>query len=205
MAMKKMLVLLLISFVGTVAAYYPNNQVIVNFDCTPYHYNDPYYYSDPCYLDHAHYHHEPSLPSERYLRRQLYWLYRYNPHILELAHFPVDYFIKSLADHINVLENKSIQKKSGLRSNAMMRGSLFSLFSALWGYVAHDAYTKSIKKGKSHEIIPVIMLGTVSAFLATVAGIQFDRAYRYAERLLERLERDKRILVVLENIKFARV
>jgi hypothetical protein len=202
--MKKLLALLLISSMAISTAYYPN-QVIVNFDCTPYYYNDPYYYSDdPCYLDHAHYHHEPSLPSEKYLRRQLYWLYRYNPHILELAHFPVDYFIHSLTDHIKVLENKMVHKRTGLRSNAMMRGTLFSAFSALWGYLAHDVYTKNIKMKKSHEVIPVIMLGTVSAFLATVAGIQFDRAYRYAERLLDRLERDKRILVVLENIKFSR-
>ncbi len=203
--MKKMLVLLLISFTGTIAAHYPNNQVIVNFDCTPYYYNDPYYYSDPCYLDHAHYHHEPSLPSERYLRRQLYWLYRCNPRILELAQFPVDYFMKSLTDHIKVLENKIVQKRSGLRSNAMMRGSLFSLFSALWGYVAHDVYTKSIKKGNSQEIAAVFMLGAVSAFLATIAGTQFDRAYRYAERLLERLERDKRIFASLKEIKAARI
>ena len=49
-----------------------------------------------------------------------------------------------------------------------------------------------------------MILGAVSTLLAAIAGTQFDRVYRHAERLVERLERDKRIIVALERVKVAR-
>lgn len=202
MIMKKVFAFVLLSFVASVTAYYcNNNQVIINLDpyCTPYYYSD-FYYNDPSHHD---YYFEQYLPSERYLRRQLYWLYRHNPRSLELKNFPVDYFIRLLTDHIKVLENKIAQKKNGLRGNAMIRGTICTAFSLLWGYAAYSSYGKRLSDSSQDTIGEVMILSTVSAFLALLAGTQFDRVYRYAERLLERLDRDKQIRAALETIKFS--
>lgn len=184
-------------FAGTITANYYQGNVIIN--CDPY-YKDSYYYDD--YSEYQHHYHQ-FLPSERNLRKQLYWLYEYNPRALELQNFPIDYFINSLTDHMRVLENKIIANKSGLRSGATLRGTILAAFAGVWGYVTHDTYKKVLKGTESFG--GVVMLGTVTAILATLAGTQFDRAYRHPERLIERLERDKIIYAVLEKIKAARV
>lgn len=199
------LALVLTASVGPIAAYYHpgcDTGVTINFApcCTAPYYDDPYYFNDHSGSEYHHY--GQCLPSEKYLRRQLYWLYNYNPRSLELHDFPVDYFINTLTDHIKVLENKIAQKNSGLRSNAMLRGTLFSAFSAVWGYVAYESYLKSLKAGSQDTIGGVVILSSVTALLAALGGQQFDRVYRYAERLLERLDRDKEIRGALENIKF---
>jgi hypothetical protein len=193
----------------TAAYYHPeycHTGVTLNFNscCSTPYYNDPCYYHD--YSDYEYNHHYGQcLPSERYWRRQLYWLYNHNPRSLEIKDFPLDYFISTLTDHIKVLEHKIVQKRSGLRSNAMFKGTFFSAISALWGYVAYDAYKQSLKKGSQDSIAGVIMLSSVAAILAALAGTQFDRAYRYVERLFERLERDREIRAVLERIKFSQL
>ncbi len=192
-----LLALVLTLFTGTIAANYYQGNVIIN--CDPY-YKDIYCYDD---FSEYQYHYHQFLPSERNLRRQLYWLYEYNPRALELQNFPIDYFINSLTDHIIVLENKIIANKSGLRSGATLRGTILAAFAGIWGYVTHDTYKKVLKG--SEPFGSVVMLGTATAVLAALAGTQFDRAYRRAERMVERLERDKRIRASLEKIKAARV
>jgi hypothetical protein len=196
----KVLALVLTSFVGTIAADCNQGHIMVNFD--PYHvtsyYDNSYYYADHYGYEH---HHHQCLPSERNLRRQLYWLYAYNPRALELQNFPVDYFINSLTDHIRVLEHKIAAKTSGLRSGAMLRGTILAAFASVWGYATHDTYKKVVKG--SEPFGAVAMLGAVTAFLTACAGTQFDRVYRHAERMVERLERDIRIRAFLENIKFS--
>src|SRR5579863_3579340 len=193
----KALVLLLTMYMGATAAHSHTGYLTFNFDSCYAHsyYNDPYYYNDDLGYDHHHYEH--CLPSERNLRRQLYWLYLYNPRILEIKDFPVDYFIDTLTDHIKVLEHKIAAKQTGLRSGAMVRGTIFAAFAAVWGYAAHEAYKKSLHHAE--EFGSVVILSAVSAILATLAGTQFDRVYRHAERLVERLERDKTICAVLER------
>jgi hypothetical protein len=199
------LAVVLTSFMGTVAANYNSNHIIVNVDpcCTTPYYGDPYYFNNNC-SGYEYHSYEQYLPSEKNLRRKLYWLYNYNPRALEIKGFPLDYFINILTDHIQALEYKILQKRTGLRSGAMLRGTMISAFSALWGYLAHDAYTKNLKAG-SRDSVEVVILGTVSAILAVCAGTQFDKVYRYTERLFERLERDKQIRAVLERIKFSQL
>lgn len=161
-----------------------------------------YYNGAQCYGGHKHYSH--FLPSEKCLRRQLYWLYAYNPHYLELNQFPIDYFTTIVAEHIKLLKSKIMLKQNGLRSNAMLRGVVLSVFSALWGSVAYDTYKKRACSIKPEEaVVSAVIIGSVSALLAAIAGTQFDRVYRHAERLVERLERDKRIIAALERIKAA--
>jgi len=198
----QLLALVLTSFVGTIAADCNQGHIMINFD--PYYvtsyYGDSYYYTDHYGYEHHHY---QCLPSERNLRRQLYWLYAYNPRALELPNFPVDYFINSLTDHIRVLEHKILAKKSGLRSGAMLRGTILAAFASVWGYLTHDTYKKVLKDGEPFGA--VVMLGAVTALLAGMAGKEFDRVYRHAERMVERLERDIKIRAVLENIKFSQI
>jgi hypothetical protein len=198
----KVLAIVLTSFMGTAAAHFHTGYI--TFDTNPY-YSAPYHHSSYDYNDpdYGHHHCEQCLPSERNLRTQLYWLYEYNPRALEIQNFPVDYFIDTLTDHIKVLEHKIAANKSGLRSGAMLRGTILAAFTAAWGHVTHDTY-KNFVKG-SEPFGAVAMLGAVTAVLATIAGTQFDRVYRHAERMVERLERDKKILAVLEQIKASRI
>ncbi len=197
------LAVVLTSFVGTAAAHNHTGYLTFNFDsgCANSYYNDPYYSNEYSGYDHHHYQH--CLPSARNLRRQLYWLYLYNPRILEVQNFPVDYFIDLLNDHIRVLEHKIAVKTTGLKSGAMLRGTLLAAFTAVWGMCTHDTYKKYLKG--SEPFAPVVMLSAVTGLLATLAGTQFDRVYRHAERLIERLERDHKIRAFLEQIKAAKV
>jgi len=199
------LAVVLTSFMGTVAANYNANHIIVNVDpcCSVPYYSDPYYFNNNC-SGYEYHSYEQYLPSEKNLRRKLYWLYNYNPRALEIKDFPLDYFINILTDHIQTLESKILHKRTGLNSGAMLRGTILAAFSAVWGSVAYNAYTKNLKAG-SRDSVEVIILGAVSAMLATFAGTQFDKVYRHAERLLERLERDKQIRAVLERIKFSQL
>jgi len=187
--------LLLLSLVVPVVAHGHGDQFMINVG-----YND---HGVECYGHNSYHNHY--LPSERYLRRQLYWLYRNNPHCLNVANFPIDYFLATVTEHIHVLENKITAKKSGLRSNAMLRGTVISAISLLWGYITYDSYSKRDCAEKPEEvIIATVILGAVSTLLAAIAGSQFDRVYRHAERLVERLERDKHVLIALEKAKAAR-
>ena len=194
----KVLAFVLIFYMGATLAHCHTGYV--TFDCDPcvLYCNSYSYYND----DYGCHYYEQRLPSEKQLRRQLYWLYRYNPRSLELKNFPVDYFLSTLTDHIRVLEHKILQKRTGLRSASMLRGTILSLFSALLGYLTHDAYKKSLSSSSQDTIGGVVILGATSALLAAIAGTQFDRVYCYVERLRDRLERDKQIRATLERIKF---
>jgi hypothetical protein len=205
----KILVLLLTSFIGSVLANEYGDRFVINVSHNgmPYQ-NDAYYqhgvqyYGESDDHDNDHYHDHRFLPSERYLRRQLYWLYKHNPHCLELANFPVDYFITILAEHAKVLECKIAEKRSGLASHAMFRGLVLSGFSSLWGYVGYDCYKKrASSEDPQGAVIATAIIGAVSALLGAIAGTEFDRVYRYNERLVIRLERDKRIITALERVK----
>lgn len=191
----KFLALLLTSMVVSVSAHYHSSHLAVSFDQDVYQ----------CYGDQNHYCSDRFLPSERCLRRQLYWLYRYNPHCLELVNFPIDYFITVLAEHIKTLEIKIVEKESGLYSNAMLRGTALSSFATLWGYCAYDSYIKRASSADPQgAVISTVILGAATTLLAAIAGSQFHKVYRHDERLVGRLERDKQILAALEKIKASR-
>jgi hypothetical protein len=206
---RKILVLLLTLFIGSVSAQGYGDQFVINVghNGMPYQ-NDAYcqhgvqYYGESDYHYHDHYHEHHFLPSERYLRRQLYWLYKHNPHCLELANFPIDYFMTILAEHIKILEYKISEKRSGLASHAMFRGLVISGFSSLWGYVAYDCYRKrASSQDPQGAVVATAIIGVISALFGAIAGTEFDRVYRYNERLVMRLERDKRIITALERVK----
>ena len=150
------------------------------------------------------------LPNEKNLRKRLYWLDKHNPYYFLLDSFQddFDYYIAVLTDHIKVLENKIAQQASKFKSTAMVRGMALSGISTLCGAGAYQSYkTKDnyFVWGPSYRAIDsVVWLGIATAMFAATAGTQFYKVYRYAERLMARLERDKRILDVLKREKAAR-
>jgi hypothetical protein len=150
------------------------------------------------------------LPNEKNFRKRLYWLDQYNPYYFLLDSFQddFDYCIAVLTDHIKVLENKIAQQASKFKSMAMLRGIVFSGLSTLCGAGAYQSYkTKdnySVWGSSYNAIDSVVWLGITTAMFAATAGTQFYKVYCYSERLIARLERDKRILDVLKREKVAR-
>ena len=153
--------------------------------------------------------HNQSLPTQRNLLRTVYWLDKHNPHFYKLHQFQenFDYYIVALTDHIKELEGKIALGKSGLTSWGMVKGIGLSGLSALSGYTAYFLHqARYMNKGASFHarqnlMEAVVSMSFVSAIFAVVAIQQFHKVARYAERLVERLERDKRLLVNFQNEK----
>ncbi|HEX4069340.1 MAG TPA: hypothetical protein VHX42_04535 [Candidatus Babeliales bacterium] len=164
----------------------------------------------------AHQQYQQSLPNEKNFRRKIYWLDKNNPNWYLLSDYQkdFDYHIANLIGHIKVLEDKLDQKKNGFHSAAILRGALTSALSALCGYGAYvcrqqgelaqaDAYASQWVRDvvSQHAMDGVVVLGILSAVFAGLAIQNFDKTYRYVARMLERLDRDKRILNLLETEK----
>lgn len=150
-----------------------------------------------------------SLPNEKNFRKRLYWLDVHNPHYYLLDDFQddFDYYIAVLTDHIVVLENKILQQTSKFRSTAMVRGIGYSALSALFGAGSYYSYiTRNDVRwlGSQEAVNSSVGLGLMTAMFTAVAATQFYKVYRHAGRLIERLERDKRILDVLKQAKAAK-
>jgi len=148
--------------------------------------------------------------SEKYFRRGLYWMEKYNPLFFKLhkVRKDIDYYIAILTEHIKLLENKIMLRQNGLHSNAMFVGILISLFSTLLACTSYKTFqdSRGLDLDKSQEgMIGAVILGVTSTVFALVAGNEFYKVYRYAERLIGRLERDTRILAILEREKAALV
>ena len=152
-----------------------------------------------------------SLPNERNLRKQLYWLDQHNPryYLLDSIQDDFDYYIAIVTDHIALLENKILQNKSRFKSTGIVRGIGFSALSALCGAGAYYSYT--IPKNDNYwgvvsqdAVNSSVGLGIMTAMFTYVAGMQFYKIYHHVERLKGRLERDKRILDVLKQAKAAK-
>lgn len=131
--------------------------------------------------------------SERAARHELYYNDIHNPHHYKLKDFNFDYSIAIIQDHIKVLENKVLEGKTYLDSRGLRIGSVIACFSAFMGYNSYKCHTRGDEG--------FLGLGIMAGVLATGAGIQFYKVSRYAERLIERLQRDRRILAKLYEEK----
>lgn len=161
--------------------------------------------------------HQASLPSRKNLLRQLFWMFEHNPAFYKLDDFRknFDYYIASLTDHIKVLENKIALKENGLKSSGMFTGLTASGLSALCAYASYFFFNERknllVNPGKAIFIVgsnpsldlmfAVVGFGLTSALFAAAAGKKFYKVSCYAERLVERLERDKKFLAILEEEK----
>jgi hypothetical protein len=135
--------------------------------------------------------------NEKDVRRNLYWWDQNNPLFFKSESFQkdLDYYIAILTKHINVLEGKIIVEQSGLKSKAMGIGLLASIGSAISGGMCFS------EPGKPQDpiIYAIVCIG-----LAVVAQNKFSKAYYYQEHVVMRLNRDKRILAILEKEKAAK-
>lgn len=163
---------------------------------------------DQCVCRVEHVHTQPLL-TERDYRQKIYWFNAHNPAFFKLHSIQkdLDYYVTIIKDHIAVLEKKALLNQDeirdyALRSRAMFSGLFATMFSFMAGYGAYANYKYNGLNPQSSEwVIGSIMFGLVSTFGATMAKEQFIKVYRYAERIIERLERDKQILAILEKEK----
>lgn len=150
-----------------------------------------------------------SQPTQKNYLKRVSWLYKHNPHFYKLHSFKEDapYYLAALPDKINELEDKIAAKKSGLQSNAMLKGVITTAISALSGYAAYFMYQQRnnrtfISSLRSQDLMTgCVVMSLVSALFAAVAANNFHKVIRYADRLLERLDRYTKILELLENEK----
>jgi len=154
----------------------------------------------------AHQAHEKSLASAKNYRKRLYWLFENNPLFYKLDGFQkdLDYYIAILTDHIKVLEGKIVLKENGLKSAGMRSGALGSAMSLACGAASYICFAQSKKlpiAAGPDFMIGAVNFGVISALFAAIAGNQFYKVSRYQERIIERLERDKKILAVLQKEK----
>jgi len=155
----------------------------------------------------AHQEQEKSLQSEKNYRKKLYWLFENNPQFYKMDRFQknLDYYIAILTDHIKVLEGKIALKQSGFHSASMGQGILAQTLSIVSGYASYSCFqnSKIVQNAllSQESKYAAIGWGVVSAMLAITAGNRFYKVSRYQERLGKRLERDKKILAVLQQVK----
>jgi len=153
--------------------------------------------------------HSKCVPSQRNFLRQIYWLDKENPHFYKLHAYQenFDYYIAALTDHIAVLKEKKAAGKSGLTSWGMAKGVGLSGLTTLCSYATHILWQarneidiNEITDRQGYMNIVVVM-GFVSVLCTVAAVKQFHKVSRYAKRIVERLERDERLLANFQNEK----
>jgi hypothetical protein len=150
-----------------------------------------------------------SQPTQKNYLKRISWLYKNNPHFYKLHSFKEDlpYYLAALPDKIKELQAKIAAKKSGLCSNAMLNGVITTGLSALSGYGAYFMYQQKnngtfISSLRSQDLMSgCVGMSLISAFFAAIAANNFHKVIYYADRLVERLDRYKKILELLENEK----
>lgn len=160
---------------------------------------------------------QASLPTQKNFIKHICWLFEHNPYFYKLKEYQkdMDYAIAVFKDHIESLENKIASKPNGLKSRGMILSVCSATLSALSAYstyyffnerkttlAAGDVFSlKSTNEKTLDLMILTVSSAVVSALLAAVSGKGFYKVFRYQERLSERLERDKKILALLEAEK----
>jgi len=153
-----------------------------------------------------------SEPSERNFRRNIYWLDKNNPNFMRLSTFKKDisYYIPTFADHIKLLEEKIVANKSGLTSWAMIKALLTSTLSGLSSYSFYHLYKNpgflfSYTDKRLHADA-LVTCGIFTVLFGGLAVHYLNKVRKYKDRLIERLERDKRLLAAFEkeNAEFSK-
>lgn len=163
---------------------------------------------------------QTSMPTQKNHIKHICWLFEHNPYFYKLKEYQenMDYTIAVFKDHIAKLESKIASKQSGLESKGMFEGAFCSLITALSACSSYYFFNERkavLSEGKSiltldrpsekslDFMIATVSTVGVSAVFAAFAAHGFYKVYRYQQRLQERLERDKKILALLEREKAA--
>lgn len=149
--------------------------------------------------------------SESDVRETIYWLEKNNPSFYKKESFQkdLDYYIAIFTNDIKYVEEKiaqnkalegvSLFKKDNVAGRSFRVGLVASGVSAAL-LISSCVALKSIPDGAFFALLGA-MFSTVPAI---VAADNFDTAFHYEERLVKRLERNKRILTLFEAEKAAR-
>jgi hypothetical protein len=148
--------------------------------------------------------------SERQLRRGLYQVYEKNPFFYKMSkcsYFEdTDYWLFTLKAHVKSLEKKIAEQRSLMQSASFKRALL--LFPSIgWAGLARyvDSRDRSDKGfciflgyayGSIFMTIPVV-IGAYGAYKCT----NYALCGNYIEKQIERLQRDKRLIVIFEMEK----
>jgi hypothetical protein len=151
--------------------------------------------------------------SESDIRETIYWLEKNNPVFYKKESFQknLNYYIAIFANDIKVVEEKIAQNKA-LEGISLFKKENLAGRSFRGGLVATGFLAASIigvciglkNIGKSDIALLAVPGAMISALSTIVVADSFDTAFHYEERLVERLERNKRILALLETEKAAR-
>jgi hypothetical protein len=185
------LILFLMNFAGAINAYYE----------TVHH--DNFIYVNNSNLMHES--HPDYWPTERSFRKRIYWMVKNNPLFYKLDVFQnnLDYYVGIITEHIKVLEAKIERKESCLSSNAMRITALVSVLAVIFNTAAykHYGYSKTILNQSELYIGNTVVFSILGTLFSVATFFQGKKVYRYSERQVERLERDKQVLELLKVAK----
>lgn len=138
----------------------------------------------------------PAIPilteQDHQLLRYLYRLDLGSTPVEKTENLNLDYFICALYDHIQILKYKIETKKSGWESKSFTNGLLLGVVGGICATLGSlTPYT--MKRQDRHILL------FCSCFMEALSLYSFYRATRYQQRLLQRLERDKRIYRQLQT------
>lgn len=151
--------------------------------------------------------HKNSQPSQRNFLKRIYWMHKNNPHFYKLNAFKedLDYYLAVLPEHIKTLEDKILTGKNPLTSKSMLKAIITSGIAAACCY---SSFWFHLQKSNPHYACMTfdlhcgcVGMGLISAAFGAVATNYFYKVARYAERLVERLERDRKLLELLSGEK----
>lgn len=144
---------------------------------------------------------QASILSEANMRQKLYLLDASNPRYYLIKDFPFDYYIAVLKDHIKVLEDKIALNEDGAKSSAARKFGVSAGITALCGGMGVYSFYNTIES--LDKMLIMVSCGGFSVLFGLLTKDYFHKALSYAERLVQRLERDKRILAILQAEKAA--
>jgi len=150
--------------------------------------------------------------SESDVRETVYWLEKNNPSFYKKESFQkdLDYYIAIFTNDIKYVEEKIAQNKAlegvSLFKKDNVAGRSFRVGLVASGVSAALLISSCVAlKSIPDAGVVLALFGVPLSTLPTiVAADNFDTAFHYEERLVKRLDRNKRILALLEAEKAAR-
>jgi hypothetical protein len=115
--------------------------------------------------------------------QHLYYLDKTSSLTEKIATLDLDYYIGVLYNHIQLLNHKIQTKQNGWTSKSFGNGLCFLALSGLFGIIPFVERPKD----------PSIAFTLLALPFFLIASESFYKAARYQQRLIQRLERDKRI------------
>jgi len=163
--------------------------------------------SDTFVYVHDHCEHRP----DPFSRQWLYEIAEHNPHFMHYKKVREnsEYFIKLLRSHIQKLEMKLSDGKYRMSFNKLVTGILANVVGGMFVYIGGYTLLKEAIMEVYSPDINYFEVGMMSMMTAVCSGIggyvclrgcnNMYRAFQYKQCVMERIARDKNILLQLES------